>query len=38
VAALRALGVSSLALDALATEKVYGGGAQVGEVRAVLPA
>lgn len=37
VAALRALGVSAPVLDRLATEPVRGGGAVVGEVRAVLP-
>ena len=38
VAALRALGVSGLVLDALATEPVLGGGLSVGAVSAVFPA
>jgi L-asparaginase II len=38
VAALRTLGLSSLALDALETEDVYGGGSPVGSITAVLPA
>ena len=36
--ALRRLGLSSLVLDTLSTENIYGGGVPVGLVRAVLPA